>query len=302
MGNVRSTSDGVMGPVSINWTITTQCSYRCRYCFARFPELQNMCSLSWKQKRKIPGILAEAGCQKLTFVGGEPTLDPHLPNLLRIAKDCGLTTMIVTNGTTLQNDFLATNCDHLDWVSLSIDSQFEEIEVALGRGTGNHVAQTIENVKILHEYGIHIKLNTVVTSLNFNEDMCGFVQSLGPNRWKAFQVLLVNGQNESTVVPLLISSQEFEIFKRLHQPLVSKSLNVVFENNTAMRGSYLMLDPLGRFFTNWLGEHEYTLSIFEIGVEQALEHVMWDSEKFIRRGGIYSWSPQNLSHQVGVRR
>jgi len=233
-------------------------------------------------------MLAEAGCKKLTFVGGEPTLNPYLPTLLRIAKDASLTTMIVTNGTTLDS-FLEHNKDYIDWISLSIDSQYEDVEKALGRGDGGHVAQTIANAQRIHDRGMNLKVNTVVTQLNYQEDMSDFMLTLAPHRWKVFQVLKVAGQNEQTVEPLLITNEEFEVFKKNHRYLTSKSLNVVFESNTAMRGSYLMLDPCGRFFTNRNGWHEYTSSIFDVGVEQAVADTMWNSKRFVERGGLYDW-------------
>ncbi|WP_282071372.1 hypothetical protein [Polaribacter atrinae] len=42
--------------------------------------------------------IAAAGFEKITFAGGEPMLCPWLPKLIKTAKELGLTTMIVTNG------------------------------------------------------------------------------------------------------------------------------------------------------------------------------------------------------------
>lgn len=61
----------------------------------------------------------------------------------------------------------------------------------------------------------------------------------------------------------------------------------VAEDNDMMTGSYLMLDPLGRFFQNFGKRHYYSKSILEIGVEEAIMQVGWDLNKFIARGGDY---------------
>jgi len=292
-------------PISINWTITTRCNYHCEYCFARFPELFGQRLLPFREMKRIPSLLSDAGCEKLTFVGGEPMLCEHLPGLLTSAKNAGMTTMLVTNGTLLTDRFLQENRNNLDWVSLSIDSQFEDVQRKLGRGatdgssssrsgsgsngSSEHVRQTIENAISIHESGIRLKINSVITKLNYMEDMCDFISDLSPERWKVFQVLKIEGQNEKTVEPLLITNDEFEIFRKNHEHLVPKGLNVVFENNGLMKGSYLMLDPSGRFFTNRNGRHEYGPSIFDVGVESAIRQVGWDTEKFARRGGLYEW-------------
>ena len=39
------------------------------------------------------------------------------------------------------------------------------------------------------------------------------------------------------------------------------------ESNELMRGSYVMVDPAGRFFDNVEGGHTYSRPILEVGVE-----------------------------------
>ena len=281
----ESTMSPHQKPEVVNWTITPQCNYHCQYCFARFPELAARKPLPNKLMLRIPQLLAEAGCEKLTFVGGEPFLCSILPKLLEVSHDLGLTTMIVTNGTLLDINFLKRNHKNIDWISLSIDSQYEDVQQTLGRGNGNHIAQTINNGKLLTDFNIKLKLNSVITQLNYRDDMREFIDSFSPERWKAFQVLPVGGQNDDTIGRLTISSDEFAHFRQNHQFLK----NAIFEDNQAMRGSYLMLSPFGEFFTNTSGHHEYGPSILDVGIEMGLKQCAWDVRKLIDRGGKYSW-------------
>lgn len=274
-------------PVAVNWTITTECNYGCQYCFARFPELTTTPDIN--RMRLIPALLRDAGCEKLTFVGGEPTLCPYLPELLRISKSCGLTTMVVTNGTTLLDGFLDDNHETIDWIALSIDSQHESIQQFLGRGWGNHVVQTMRCADHIRNLGIRLKVNTVVTRLTYAENMRDLILKLVPDRWKVFQVMKVKGQNDSIIQPLMITASQFDRFRRTHEHLLTKGLNLVFENNALMCGSYVMLDPSGRFFTNRNGYHEYGPSIFD---GDCVEKMYWNPRKFIERGGLYEWTIQ----------
>ena len=66
--------------------------------------------------------LASTGFEKINFAGGEPTLCPWLPDLIRGAKDLGCTTSMVTNGSRISPWWLNTVRDSLDWVTLSIES------------------------------------------------------------------------------------------------------------------------------------------------------------------------------------
>jgi hypothetical protein len=69
---------------------------------------------------QVPGMLAAAGASKLTFVGGEPMLHPMLPQLIQAAKEAGLTTCLVTNGSRLTEAWLHDMKPYLDWLALSV--------------------------------------------------------------------------------------------------------------------------------------------------------------------------------------
>jgi cytidylate kinase len=51
-----------------------------------------------------------------------------------------------------------------------------------------------------------------------------------------------------------------------------------------------MVDPAGRFFDNNNHHHSYSSPILEVGVENALQQISIDDQKFIKRGGNYNWS------------
>jgi radical S-adenosyl methionine domain-containing protein 2 len=65
---------------------------------------------------------------------------------------------------------------------------------------------------------------------------------------------------------------------------------MVPETNSQILGSYAMVDPAGRFFDDLTGTHSYSKPILEVGVEQALQQVSFDFNKFLGRGGKYNWS------------
>ena len=56
-----------------------------------------------------------------------------------------------------------------------------------------------------------------------------------------------------------------------------------------MTGSYIMVDPAGRFFDNTKGEHGYSDPILEVGVANALQQVTILPGRFQERGGLYDW-------------
>jgi radical S-adenosyl methionine domain-containing protein 2 len=134
---------------------------------------------------------------------------------------------------------------------------------------------------------ISLKINSVVTAQNFDEDMNGFIRQLAPQRWKVFQALQIDGQNNLDAAFIRCPDQAFDLFKRTHAGLSAQGIRAIFEGNDDMTGSYAMVDPFGRFFDNVEGVHRYSQPIWKVGGTTALSQVVVDAEKFIARGGVY---------------
>lgn len=77
----------------------------------------------------------------------------------------------------------------IDWIGLSLDSSNELIQYQLGRGNGSYVQDIIKKSEMIKSAGIRLKINSVITKLNFNEDMGWLIDCINPDRWKVFQVL-----------------------------------------------------------------------------------------------------------------
>lgn len=254
---------------------------QCRFCYSKFSGITEQNTK--EEAEQIIRLLADAGTQKITFVGGEPTLHPHLSSYLKLANQLGMTTVVVTNGTKIRE--IIEECSKvIDWIGVDIDSCLEETEKLLGRGTGDHISNMIHVANLCHEQGIKLKLNTVVTSLSWQEDMSKIVKQVRPNRWKAFQVLPVKGQNDEKIKDLLITPEQFSFWVNKHQ-----SLGVIAETNELMSQSYALIDPIGRFYTGDIEGHHYGKSILEVGVEKAWSSVNFQEDKFHARNGQYNW-------------
>jgi radical S-adenosyl methionine domain-containing protein 2 len=230
---------------------------------------------------------------KVSFAGGEPTLCPWLPELVRTAKACGATTMLVTNGSRLPQ-VIEQMQGVLDWVAISVDSASDRTLVQLGRAVRGRNAipreRYVEIAAMVRQAGMRLKINSVITSLNAAEDMSEFIRELAPERWKVLRVLPVEGQNDGRVEPLLCGDEDFARFVERHQALEADGIAVVPEDNEDMRGSYAMVDPAGRFFDNASGGHSYSPPIMQAGLEAAWSQVTFSMDRFLDRGGAYDFA------------
>lgn len=289
---------------AVNYHLWEPCNMRCKFCFATFQDVKNSIlptgHLPEKEAIQIVKKLAKFGFEKITFAGGEPTLCPWLSGLIRTAKEYGLTTMIVTNGTRLTDQFLAENQPYLDWIALSVDSVSEETNKISGRAIVGKKAIELEQYKQIADkiktYGYGLKINTVVHAKNVKEDLIDFIKYVKPIRWKVFQVLPISGQNDEKVDEFKISQKDFDLFNSRHQNATSLDTKIIIENNDSMQGSYAMVDPAGRFYENKNGKYNYSSPILEVGCHKAYTQADYITSKFKMRGGVYNWRLKKLNN------
>lgn len=281
---------------SVNFHLWEPCNMRCKFCFATFQDVKQTIlpkgHLPREQAIQVVQQLGKFGFEKITFAGGEPTLCKWLPELIAIAKSQGMTTMLISNGSKLTDEFLETNKNNLDWIAISVDSLSIESNLTIGRAiTGCHPLKTdyYKSLvdRIVH-YGYGLKINTVVNRINYRENMNAFIEYARPKRWKILQVLPIIGQNDDTVDEFTITEEEFQLFIQNHSE-AQRFTTVVPETNSQIKGTYVMVDPAGRFFDNAKGVHNYSSAILEVGVQQAMQQMKYDFLNFVSRGGLYSW-------------
>ena len=266
---------------SVNLHFWPDCNMKCKYCFANFSHIKK--PLSKKEWSEIIQRLTKFGMNKVNFVGGEPTLCPFLGEMITCSKKLGLITGVVSNGTGITQQFIEQYGNKIDWIGLSLDSGNEIIQHILGRGNGSYVQNTLKKSKMIKDAGIRLKINSVITRLNVNEDMSTVIDKIRPDRWKVFQVLAIQGQNSEIVYDLKIDTSEFMEFVKKH-----KKFNLIAEDNNAMLESYMMVDPMGRFYQNSGNIYNYSKPILDVGVFKAFNQLAYNHTKFIERGGLYT--------------
>lgn len=294
-------------PTAVNWHCFKACNYSCEFCYARFEDLKATPVMAANEGCQLLEMLASAGVEKINFVGGEPMLHPHIETWIVHAKSLGLTTSIVSNGTNITEDFLQRMKGHLDWIGLSIDASNDHLHAALGRGLkgdiakgiSNHLSTTLAIAPLLHAYEIGVKLNTVVTSLNVLDDMTEVVRVVRPHRWKIFQALSIEGENDDSMAQLSISKEQFDEYVLRHRRSLSEheDCNIVAEDNEAMLGTYAMIDPIGRVYTNANSRYKYSShSSLVIGFLQAWDEVStgFEQDRFVARDGQWDWNREPI--------
>ena len=109
-------------PLTANFHLIKSCNFGCLYCYATFAEVLGRPVLPDDQVLALVRLLAQRHT-KVTLAGGEPTLYPHLADLLAVIKAEGALTNVVTNGSRINAGWIERNADNLDFLTLSTDTQ-----------------------------------------------------------------------------------------------------------------------------------------------------------------------------------
>lgn len=151
-------------PLSINYNVSTNCSFHCRYCYhPRFPMNEY---ISLERLKDIFDECKEQGLECITLSGGDPFERPDLFDIIRTITDRKL------------NYFLSTKsyldpetCSKLREVGLtktqiSIDAAEPKLAAFLAGGPSDFLEKTIETIKNLKTVGVKIRLKCVVNGYN----------------------------------------------------------------------------------------------------------------------------------------
>ena len=257
----------------VNFHVINECNYGCTYCFGKFD-----CHhpLPLKDAKRIVDEIAkyfrEENIQapRINLAGGEPTLYKHLDGLIDYICSLGISVSIVTNGALLTPKRIRAWMGKVTCIGISIDSIIKETNLKIGRENGGHTL-SLEHLRLIaeeiHNCGISLKINTVVSKLNLNEDLSELYHATKPQRIKIFKIHLVKGVNDSAI-PLSVSNSEFHSFCQRHM-----DFDPVCEKEGDMENSYVMIDPKGALLINDNGRYTEYGNLFSQTLS-ALMHLL----------------------------
>jgi MoaA/NifB/PqqE/SkfB family radical SAM enzyme len=170
-GRFRAAFESGLGfrPLYVKIKLLYGCNLRCQMCN------------HWRDKRprqlttahmcRVLDELAELGCRKVHFTGGEPALRPDLEDLVAHAASRGIRPTLTSNGTLFTRARARRIVEAgLRGINVSIDSPVAAVHDEV-RGVPGSFASALEGLKNLgkerHHGKLSIALNTVVTRLNY---------------------------------------------------------------------------------------------------------------------------------------
>lgn len=235
-------------PNVVNLHFIDHCNYSCRYCFvkkeSKMLSLENIKIIINNIKRyfeinKING--------RINLVGGEVFICTYLQEIIDYINSLNIKVSLVTNGSLLTEEFIILNKEKIETIGISIDSIDEEINKKIGRCNNGNIIEFDKIVKLcrlIKNNEIKLKINLCLSKLNCNDDISEFISLVKPDRFKIFQMTIINGINNKSK-NLQLSTNEF-----LKSVIKYKKFNPKIEKSKEMKNSYLMVDSKGYLYCN----------------------------------------------------
>lgn len=181
------------GERNVFFHILTACNLRCRHCYINTAE-HGTCTLPLETVTKWLALFARPGKESnLILLGGEPTLHPDLPAIIRAAKAMRFAVTVDSNGYLFHDLLDKTTPQELDYLSFSLDGPDAAVNDPI-RGLGSFEVCT-GNIRRAVAAGFNTSLIYTVSALNIShlERMPALVEELGVKRF-FIQVIGLRGK------------------------------------------------------------------------------------------------------------
>ena len=167
-------------PYRMDLALTYKCNNACSHCYNdRTRRLKEFNKEQWIE---VLDKLWQLGIPHIIFTGGEPTLYPHLAELIAHAEKNGQITGINTNGRKLKdriflNELVDAGLDH---IQITLESHDEFIHDSMVGYQGAY-SDTVTGIKNVVDSGLYLMTNTTMLRPNVNEldDLLEFLNRLG---------------------------------------------------------------------------------------------------------------------------
>lgn len=272
-------------PNIINYHITDACNYTCRYCFADFRMNDLPLADAKKVIDSIDTYFRENGIEngRINIAGGEPLMYRHLDAIIDYISEKSIKVSIITNGSRLTEERIAAWSGKVSMIGISVDAITPEADYHIGRCDSCKRTNSLEHLtkiaSAIHEAGIKLKINTVVSKANLGEDMLSVYKALKPDRLKLIYIHVVRNVNEwPETMELIPSIGEYNEFVEKNR--YEENCELVLEKPLDMQNSYFMINPHGEVYINCFGlEKKYGNSIYE-PLSEIFSRLPFDKSKF----------------------
>lgn len=257
-----------------NLHFTDACNYNCKCCYAKNSKQR----LEFKEIKFIIDSIAEYFQKmnitdgRINIAGGEPTTCCYLQDIIDYIHVKNIRASLITNGSLLTEEFIMNNKGKLEQIGLSIDSIKESTNLMLGRCQNNKIfnyQKLVSICKAIKLAGIKLKINTVVSKLNINEDITKLLDEVEPDRIKILQMK----PTTEVAKKYEVSESEFENYTKKYS-----GYKTVIEKISSLENAYVIIDSKG-YLTTENQHNDKRFNLLEVSLLSVIDKIDFDADK-----------------------
>ncbi|GHU15821.1 radical SAM protein [Spirochaetia bacterium] len=264
-------------PLIINLHLLDACNYRCGHCFAHFNMPKVLPFEQWQ--RVIDNIISHTNVKRFNLAGGEPLLYRELDQLIQYIASKNIETSLITNGFLLDENRVRSFAGMVSMIGLSIDSLEDETLKQIGRCTPNNKildrSRCATVCKSIKANGIKLKINTLVSNLNKNEDFHSFIREVQPDRWK---ILKMKHFENSMYDNKMLIPGDFD-----YEAFVAKHSDIPHIAEREMKSAYIMVDAWGNLVDTGTENNTTAASLLEKDFAESFSRLYFDYAVYLKR-------------------
>ena len=190
--------------------VTRECNLRCKHCL-NDSGIKMKDELTAAETKKLIKNLAKAGIHEIRFTGGEPLLNKHIYEYIKLCTDLGLSTSIGSNGTLIDDEVIKKLKEAgLKRSVISLDGT-EKIHDVI-RGEGNF-KKALNGIRLLKENGIDLRVNSVIMKNNI-DDVIELAKFLDSQKIKLYIRRFIESGRGANLTNNSLTTEDYEYVKK----------------------------------------------------------------------------------------
>lgn len=203
-------------PLMFFLDLTQRCNLRCWFCYNE-PSKERI-DADFENIKQILNDMKQAGCEEVTYLGGEPTIYKYFWETLEYADLLGYEQCFVTNGQVI-DDILAKRLSKYNGieVGISFHSIKEDVQNAIAKSPQSY-NRILGAIKCLEKYNISWYSQTSLVKENYLEieEMHSFLNSTGKPVRMDLSRMVEGGMTSSQFLDENEYKQVFEQINKLN--------------------------------------------------------------------------------------
>ena len=248
-------------PKYVDLEFSARCNLRCGFCFGPTDD-RTVADLPLDFWRSVVVELSQRECEGIVVSGGEPTIYPHLAELLQLAKSCGLKTVVSTHGR--HGEKVLAIASFCDWIALPVDA-FSKTAIVELRGDQWSIKQATVLARAVRQANpsARLKLGSVATKQNVRElkQLAKYLSGLADNPFSTWKIYQYTPRRKfiHRAAEYLIADSDFQKLESACESLFgadehNSAMRLVFSSNESRRSAYVFVFPDGTVAMPNVGE------------------------------------------------